>query len=580
MASRKDRWTKKEVRRQLDVVRSEVAPTKVLKNAVYLNSARKVWSEAHIWISGDRIAYVGSELPKNMDETEVIDCSGKVVVPGYMEHHVHPFQLYNPLSFAEYASARGTTTLLSDNLFYFLNLEKKKALTLIEELDRFPASMYWWARLDPQTELKHENYLFAPSQMKAWLEHPLVLQAGEMTAWPKMLTGDDTLLHWMLEARREYKPIEGHLPGASEKTLAQMVLTGVTADHEAMTGEEVIRRLDAGLVTSLRHSSIRPDLRRLLREIQEAEINDYSRLLLNTDGSTPAFYEDGVMDALIKIALEEGVPPIAAYEMASYNPARYYGIDDTHGLIAPGRIAHLNILSSVEEPQPEAVLAKGAWVHGPAANNSFPAAFPWEDFGVQPSRFDWDVQDEDFHFSMPLGIELVNSVILKPYQVATDVTQDRMPAGRNESFFVMIDKHGHWRINTLIKGFDTDIEGFATTFSNTGDVVLIGKCKEEMKRAFQRLKELGGGMVLAEQSDVVYELPLPLFGIMADQFMEDVIAKHKALNELLKERGYPHDDPVYSLLFFASTHLPYIRVTQEGIYDVHKKTVLFPSIMR
>lgn len=93
---------------------------------------------------------------------------------------------------------------------------------MIEKLEEMPASMYWWARYDPQTELQSEAH-FTNSRMKAWLEHHLVVQGGELTSWPKVLEGDDSTLHWMQETSRLRKPIEGHLPGASERTLSQIL---------------------------------------------------------------------------------------------------------------------------------------------------------------------------------------------------------------------------------------------------------------------------------------------------------------------------------------------------------------------
>ncbi|WP_337999017.1 adenine deaminase C-terminal domain-containing protein [Bacillus methanolicus] len=47
-----------------------------------------------------------------------------------------------------------------------------------------------------------------------------------------------------------------------------------------------------------------------------------------------------------------------------------------------------------------------------------------------------------------------------------------------------------------------------------------------------------------------------------------------------EKKGYRFADPIYSLLFFSSTHLSYIRITQQGMCDVMNKIVLFPSIMR
>ncbi|MEB1809115.1 MAG: amidohydrolase family protein [Bacillaceae bacterium] len=580
MTERIYRWTKKLLRQQLAVIRGELAPTVVLKNATYLNSVRKKWLKAHIWIYEDRIVYVGDQMPAQFKGTSIIDCSDQYIVPGYIEPHAHPFQLYNPQSFAKYASTRGTTTLINDNLMFFLHLEKKKALTLIEELDKLPTSMYWWCRYDAQTELDGEEECFSNSRMKAWLEHHLVVQGGELTSWPKVLAGDDSILHWMQETRRLRKPIEGHFPGASERTLTQMALLGVTSDHEAMTGEDAVMRLNLGYTTSLRHSSIRPDLPRLLKEMLELDVDDFTNCLLTTDGSTPTFYEQGVIDHLIQIAIESGVPLVEAYNMASYNVAKYYNLDYKIGMIAPGRIAHLNFLSEKDNPVPTSVMAKGQWVVRDNEIVESYDGFPWNKYEMGPLQLDWDITEEDLHFSMPMGIELVNSVILKPFQISVEGTGDNLSKEHCESFFVLLDRKGKWRINTIIKGFGNKVSGFASSFSNTGDIVVIGKNKQDMMFAFEQLKQQGGGIVLVENGEVISSIPLRLMGIMSDEAMEEVVEKEKHLVRELKKRGYAYEDPIYSLLFFSSTHLPYIRVTQHGIYDVYNKKVLFPSIMR
>lgn len=121
MTERIHRWTKKRLREQLTVIRGELAPTIVLQNATYLNFARRRWLNANIWIYEDRVVYVGDRMPKEKGETEIVDCTNQYVVPGYIEHHAHPFQLYNPQAFAEYSSLTGTTTTINDNLVFFIN---------------------------------------------------------------------------------------------------------------------------------------------------------------------------------------------------------------------------------------------------------------------------------------------------------------------------------------------------------------------------------------------------------------------------------------------------------------------------
>lgn len=573
-------WSKNELREQVAVLDGEVAPSIVLKNATYLNQNLRQWKKANIWVYENRIVYVGEQMPDRLEKTEVIDLAGKYVVPGYIEPHTHPFQLYNPQTLAHYASNRGTTTFICDNLTLLLSSPLKKALSLMEDLNRLPYTYYWWCRYDSQSELIKEEQHFSLGTIRSILASPYCIQGGELTSWPKVLSGDDTILQMMQDTKRYGRRIEGHLPGSSEKTLTKMALLGVNCDHEAMTGEEAIRRMNVGYTTSLRYSSIRPDLPRLLRELKELGVNYFDRVIFTTDGSTPAFYEQGVTDKMISIALESGIDPIDAYNMAAYNVARYYGMEHLLGMIAPGRLAHINILERLDNPVPQSVLAKGQWIKKDG-EEVFPLEeFPWSDYGIKPLELKWNLTEEDFNFSSLVGIEMVNSVITKPYKVNIDPTSVELAEDHDECFLMLLDRHGKWQVNTIVKGFARNVSGFCSSYSSTGDLIVIGKNKDDMLKAFERVKELKGGIVLAENGEIVSEIKLPLGGGLSDKRLEYLMEEEKALTNELRKRGYQFEDPIYSLLFFSSTHLPYIRITQLGMYDVKNKVVLFPAIMR
>ncbi|MDN5708551.1 MAG: amidohydrolase family protein [Planococcus sp. (in: firmicutes)] len=571
-------WRNTEIRKQLKIMSKELSPDLVLTNATYLHGIFKKWMNGNIWINGDRIIYAGQDMPKIDDSTEVVDVSGKWIVPGYIEPHVHPYQLYNPQQFADYAAQGGTTGFISDNLPLFLSLENEKAFTLLDRMAELPFTFYWWTRFDSQTELVGEDQKFTSKAVGEWLERPDVILGGELTGWPKLLAGDDQMLYWIQKAKISLKKIEGHFPGASEKTLARMKLLGADGDHEAMTVDEVEMRLLHGYGVTLRHSSIRPDLPELLSGIVERELNVFDKLMMTTDGSTPVFHKDGVMDLCIQIALDAGVPAIDAYMMASYNVARYYNLTSLHGLIATGRYANLNILDSIDSPVPSGVISKGVWLK---RDGQKVRSLDDVDWSVLPELdLDFDLTDDDFQFSMPFGVEMVNDVITKPYSVSVDTNVERLSKEHGESFLMLIDRNGKWRVNTLIKGFATEVDGFASSYTNTGDIVLIGKSRKDMWQAFERVKRLKGGIVLIEGGEIVCELPLPIGGIMSDLPMEPLMEQETALKKALKERGYEHGDAVYTLLFLMATHLPYVRITQKGIYDVMNKTILFPAFMR
>ncbi|MBM7662764.1 adenine deaminase [Bacillus mesophilus] len=574
------RWRNLQLRRHLDVLDGKYPPTMVLKDATFLHSGLKQWLKANIWIYEDRIVYIGDLMPKIELKTEIVDCQELYLVPGYIEPHSHPFQVYNPHSIAQYSSQFGTTTLINDNLILFSELQKKKAFTIMDNFQKLPQTIFWWCRFDSQSELANEEELFSSVNIKAWLERDDVLQGGELTGWPRLLDGDDMMLHWIQEAKYHNKLIEGHFPGASERTLMKLKLLGADADHESISGKDIYNRLMHGYSVALRYSSIRPDLPYLLEEMKALQLQSFDSLMFTTDGSTPSFYEQGFIDLMIKMAIDSGIPLIDAYHMGSYNVAKYYSLDHYMGHIATGKVANINFLSSKDQPKPVHVMAKGQWLRRdeqPIYNNS---PYSWEGSGFSKLKIDWELTNDDLQFSMALGMKMENAVIMKPYSMQLDTSVEELSEEHDESFLLLVDQKGKWRINTVIKGFANKIHGLASSYSSTGDFILIGKKKDDMLLAFKRMKELGGGIVLVENGKVIFELALPLAGRMSNLPLEELIPLEKEFKALMKERGYLYLDPVYSLLFLSSTHLPYIRVTPMGIYDVMKKMVLFPTIMR
>lgn len=569
--SRKFRWSNQQIRSQIEVLDEIRNPHIILKNATYLNTYLQQWQVANIWIYGDRIVYVGERFPENIDGCEIVDCEGQYLVPGYIEPHAHPSQLYNPLTLAKYAGQYGTTTLISDNLTFFLHISRESAFELIHHFNNIPTSMYWWCRFDGNTEFSNNHEIFNNEDIITWLQHTSVLQGGELTEWPKLLNGDNQMLAWLQETKRLNKKVEGHFPGASERTLAKLMVMGADCDHEAMTGKEALTRLLQGYTVSLRHSSIRPDLDNLLKELMELGVQKFDRFFYTTDGSHPSFYENGITDELIQKAINHGIPLIDAYLMASYNIARYYNLEHLHGSIATGRIANINVLESKENPTPVNVLAKGKWIKRDGKDQYDSPIIDWETYQLSPLDLKWTLQEDDLTFTTKTGIRLRNNVITIPYESNIDVSSEELSLDHDECFLMMVARDGSWRVNTLLKGFAQYLGGFASSYSSAGNIIIIGKNIMDMRMAFERMKAIGGGMVLAEDNQIIHEIPLPLCGIMSDLEMGRLIKEEKKMIQLLKNRGYKFKDPAFTLLFLPSTHLPFIRLTPRGLYDVKKK---------
>lgn len=573
------RWRNREIRKQIEVIDGKEQPTLVLINALYLNVYLKKWIQSNIWIYMDRIVYVGSEMPRNTDGVEVVDCSGKFLVPGYIEPHAHPFQLYNPYDLSMFAGQTGTTTLVNDNLPWLYLTNRKKAFSIMDDFMELPVSMFWWARFDSQSYIHEEAEIFNDEEVQAWLQHEAVIQGGELTAWPQVLKNDDRILYWMQEAKRMRKPVEGHFPGASEKTLVKLKLLGASSDHESLSAEEVYHRLTMGYRVGLRNSSIREDLSNIFEELQKYELSSYDHLTMTTDGATPSFIEEGIINRCVQVAIDSGVPPIEAYMMATYNAAEQFHLEERLGSIAVGRTAHINILDSVENATPVSVIAKGKFLKREGKVIDQRKELDWSKYNINKLNLTWDLTDADLQFSMPVGLNMENDVIMKPYPINIDPSAEKI-ISENEAFIMLVDREGEWRINTIIKGFTKTLGGLASSYSLTGDVVIVGNSKSDILLAFNRMKEIGGGIVLAHDGEIIFEIPLHIGGMMYDGPLEELIPYDKKLKELLIEHGYSHKEPLFTLLFLSSMNLPYIRITPLGIIDVKKREILFPSIMR
>jgi len=349
---------------------------------------------------------------------------------------------------------------------------------------------------------------------------------------------------------------------------------GIASCHEPITAQEALERARAGIAVMLRQSSLRPDLKELLGALKEAPALA-ARLMLTTDGSSPAFVaEHGFVDHLLRVAMEEGVPPIDAYRMVTLNPAAYYGLDHEIGGIAPGRFADILFLRDLSEPAPETVMARGRVV---ARDGELVGSVPepaWQRiFSAPAARFARGLRLSAEDFGLPAGervpvLRFVSTVITR--------LEERAPA-EGDLRAALLDRGGRWICRGVIAGLARHLDGLATTLSTDFQILVLGRNPSAMAQAANRLLALRGGIVVVEEGRVIYELALPLGGIMAAAPLPALAARERELLGLLKARGYPYHDPVFTLLFLTADFLPEVRLTARGVWDVKRRKVLAPT---
>ncbi len=555
-----------------------------IKGASVLNVYTKEWQEHHVVVAGERIAYVGEKEPLVDDQTVMMEAAGQYLVPGYIEPHAHPFQWYNPYTLADFALQTGTTGMVSDTLM-LMHLPFSQTAAIMDSLAAHPVKQFFWGRLDPQTGKAHPS--FTKENLARMLEHPRVIQGGELTNWGGVLQEDETLLFGLKHTRDLGKRMEGHHPGASYETLNIAAAAGVTACHEAIHAADLLSRIRLGMYAILRHSSIRPDLPELVKGWLELGVPWSSRMMLTSDGSTPPMHRDGFMDSTIRVAIEAGMPPEEAYVMATLNPAVYYGLDAEIGGIAPGRIADMLLLTAKDRPTPSIVIANGQQV-AEKGTLLVPTVKPqWEEASLRltdplkkQAHPDWFRLRPDEDGKAPV-LQMLNAVITRLSLEDMPVDQDGYVSLQHDpqlALIAIIDATEGNRTMAVLHGFGEHLEGLASTYSASGDWIVIGRDPQAMAQALERIREIKGGVVLIDEGKIICECPLPLAGKFASAPMEEVISMGENLVNQLRSKGHAHLDPIYSILFFTATHLPYARLTATGIVDVKSGQIVVPAL--
>ena len=562
-------------RRRLTAVARGAAPADLyVRGGTLLNVYTGELYPANVAVRGERIAYVGDRTDMVRATTTVVDASGRVLVPGYIDPHVHPAHIITPSALARHVLALGTTTLVGDTL-QFWELGGVSAFTAVADaLARSPVKFYWMIRPHAQSRTTDEQRRFPLRDLVRALAHPSAVAIGEVTRWPDVYAGDPHLLRRLDLALARGQRVEGHTAGASAEKIAAIAAGGLTSDHEPITAREVLDRARQGIAVMLRESSLRPDLSDLLAALKDAP-GLAARAMLTADGSMPAFVlEHGFVDHLIRTAMQRGVPPVDAYRMATLNPATYFGKDTDLGGIAPGRYADICILRDLEEPRPETVIARGR-VAARDGRTLLPIPEPsWRRVFTTPEArliVSWRARAEDFRLpdrpTLPV-LRLVSAVITR--------VEDRAPQP-TDLHAALVDRRGGWVAPALIAGFGERVDGLATTISTDFNILALGRRPESLALAVNRLLALRGGVVLVDDDKVTWELALPLGGIMTAAELPEAAARERELSRRLAERGYTFHEPLFTLFFLSADFLPAARLTPRGVWDVKAARILLPS---
>lgn len=539
-----------------------------------------------IAIKGHKIAYVGRDVEHTIGEgTEVIDASGKIVAPGFIDGHFH---LHMPLDeFVEYAIPRGTTTVFMElDLAGCLGYEA--GIAELENMKGQPIKLFGLATfyMSPPPFLEQQDFALSVEDYRRLLKRDDVAALGEST-WIGVLNEDNRALSSIAAALDRRKTAEGHGSGAKGSKLAAFAASGISSCHESINLSEVMEKLRLGLYVMIREGSIRRDLE-AISEVKRENI-DFRRLCLVTDGLSGAdLLSLGHMDFIVQKAINLGFDPIKALQMVTINPAEHFGMGDVIGGIAPGRYADIVILPSLRKIECEYVVSNGKIV---ARNGEIlvrPKNCVYPEAVLKSIRVPGTLQPEQF--AVPTKsrkttatvrvMKLVGELITQEYQASLPVINSSVfPDLAHDILKVSIierRKNTGKVVNGFLQGFGLKSGAIACSYSwEVGSpLVVVGTNDEDMATAINRVIELQGGLVIADGGKTLAELALPIGGFVALGSIEETDQGLKKVNKVLKELGCSLPDPFLTLQTIPGAWIPFFRITLLGFVDVKNQKIV------
>ncbi len=285
-------------------------------------------------------------------------------------------------------------------------------------------------------------------------------------------------------------------------------------------------------------------------------------------------------------AIELGVPPVQAIQMASLNSAIHFRLDHLLGSLTPGRWADVIISDSLERIAPAQVFFKGRLV---AQGGKLEAAVPGANY---PDWFSHTVkvtrgrQAADFILPAAGPTARVRVIELYPDQIINRSGQAMLPVqdggvlGDKEHDVLklaVVERHGkNGNIGiSFVRGFGLQNGALASSVAHDHhNIIVVGTNDEDMAVCVQAVEAMQGGLAVAAGGEVLGQLPLPLGGLMSERPAEDVIRELDRLNAITQQLGGVLPAPFMTISFISLPTVPELGLTDLGLVDVREHKLI------
>ena len=548
----------------IDVAAGRAPADLVLKNATYVNVFSNELCRGDIAVAEGLI--VGMGQYRGRVEADV---SGKIVLPGFIDAHIHlESSLVSPKEFAKAVLPHGTTTVITDPHEIANVMGTDGIEYMLQATEDLPVDVrFMLPSCVPATPLDESGANLDYRAIDSFYDHPRVQGLAEMMNFVGIINGDSQVVEKIVASQAHHKKIDGHAPGLTGNDLNAYIAAGVYSDHECSNVEEAMAKLERGQFIMIREGTAARNLEALAPLLCEKYIE---RCIFCTDDKHPNdLLEKGHIDYIVKKAISLGADPIMAVKAAGYTAARYFLLNN-RGAIAPGYLADFVVIDNWENFEIEMVYKKGKLMYdGVLREFDTPEIDPYlvkrahDTFHVAP------LSAADFTDKRPHAvIGMVPGEIVSEdagYADHIDLEQDILK-------IAVIERHKNTHHIGLgyIKGYGLKHGTVATSISHDShNIIVVGTSEEDMAAAANRIVENRGGITVMDGGQILGEVALPIAGIMSDDSLVMVNSALEAAKDEAFRLGVSRGiDPFMTLSFMALPVIPSLRLTTRGVFDV------------
>lgn len=523
------------------------------------------------------IAYVGQNPePAIGPETRIIDAASRPVIPGLVDAHTHLAVLYAADAFLGAVIPGGTTAVVTETSEPYSVCGCRGVEDFMGSYADQPIHVFGTA--PPLVSISSNFPPIDLEDLRGLLTRSDMIGLGE-SYWQKVVNDPDQMLPVLGTALSMGKRLEGHSAGARDARLNAYVSTGISSCHEPIKAQEALERLRLGLYVMIREGSVRRDLAEIAA-LRETGLTT-RRMILVTDGLSPGeLLEKGYMEYVVQKAIDCGFSPMEAIQMATLNPATHFNLDGIIGGIAPGCYADMAILPDIRTIRPDLVIAKGRVIAESGRCLVNPRRHRYQPATLQSVHLPEQLP-ADFRIDGPAGareatlrvIDMVTDLVTQEAHVTLPVVDGEIKADVSRDIIKVaaMDRTTPTgrKFVGLIRGLGLKTGALAgSTGWDAGDVLAVGASDRDMAAAVNRLHALNGGMVACRDGAVIAELALPIFGLLSDLPLQNLVEQEKALAGAVRSLGFAFRDPLLSLSTLTGAAIPFLRICEQGLVNL------------